>query len=69
MALALFQRQTTVSPFRLSPRNKVGRCAERLVSASVQERDVARVLRHASVETTRKDLRSGLYPAKRGNHP
>jgi integrase len=29
-------------------------CTERLVSAGVDERDVARVLRHASVETTRR---------------
>jgi integrase len=34
-------------------------CAERLVSAGVAERDVARVLRHASVETTRKYYAAG----------
>ena len=34
-------------------------CAERLVAAGVPEREVARVLRHASVETTRKHYAPG----------
>ena len=34
-------------------------CAERLVAAGVPEREVARVLRHASVETTRKHYVAG----------
>jgi integrase len=34
-------------------------CAERLVSAGIPERDVARVLRHASVDTTRKYYAAG----------
>jgi integrase len=34
-------------------------CAERLVGAGVPEREVARVLRHASVETTRKHYAPG----------
>jgi integrase len=34
-------------------------CAERLVSAGVPEREVSRVLRHASVETTRRHYAPG----------
>lgn len=34
-------------------------CAERLVSAGIPEREVARVLRHASIETTRKHYAPG----------
>jgi integrase len=34
-------------------------CAERLVAAGIPEREVARVLRHASVETTRRHYAPG----------
>src|SRR4051794_14396621 len=34
-------------------------CAERLVATGIPEREVARVLRHASVETTRKHYAPG----------
>ncbi len=34
-------------------------CAERLVSAGIPEREVSRILRHASVETTRKHYAPG----------
>jgi integrase len=34
-------------------------CAERLISAGVPEREVSRVLRHASIETTRKHYAPG----------
>ncbi len=41
-------------------------CAERLVSSDVPEREVARVLRHASVETTRKHYAPGSVQASAG---
>ncbi len=41
-------------------------CAERLVSAGVPEREVARVLRHASVETTRKHYAPGTVQQSAG---
>jgi integrase len=41
-------------------------CAERIVSAGVQERDVARVLRHASVETIRKYYAAGSTQQRAG---
>jgi integrase len=34
-------------------------CAERLVSAGIPEREVSRILRHASVETTRRHYAPG----------
>ena len=34
-------------------------CAERLLDAGVPERDVARVMRHASIETTRRHYAPG----------
>jgi integrase len=41
-------------------------CAERLVAAGIPEREVARVLRHASVETTRKHYAPGTIQESAG---
>ncbi len=41
-------------------------CAERLVTAGVPEREVSRVLRHASVETTRKHYAPGTVQESAG---
>ncbi len=41
-------------------------CAARLVSAGIPEREVARVLRHASIETTRKHYAPGTVQESAG---
>jgi integrase len=41
-------------------------CAERLASASVPEREIAKVLRHADVETTRKFYAPGTVQDSAG---
>lgn len=41
-------------------------CAERLVAAGVPEREVARVLRHASIDTTRKHYAPGTVQESAG---
>jgi len=41
-------------------------CAERLIAAGVPEREVSRVLRHASVETTRKHYAPGTVQESAG---
>lgn len=41
-------------------------CAERLVAAGVSEREVSRVLRHASVETTRRHYAPGTVQESAG---
>jgi integrase len=41
-------------------------CAERLVAAGVPEREVSRVLRHASIETTRRHYAPGTVQESAG---
>ena len=41
-------------------------CAERLASAGVPEREIAKVLRHADVETTRKYYAPGTVQGSAG---
>src|SRR4051794_23807671 len=41
-------------------------CAERLISAGVPEREVSRILRHASVETTRRHYAPGTVQESAG---